>query len=149
MQALQWLLQANSSTWSTNLEFHIVSWHLNKIWNPKSRTNTNTLIFSPSRHSKPQRTRWCHHKSLSRKVYEFLVFWFTLCCVLGLRGVFVIAGLEVGYRNWQKHTTSGLSDTFQTTSRQSDFRPNHRWVKCNYPFALWEMICLQHFYNKF
>ena len=30
---------------NTNLEFHTVSWHLNKIWNPKSRTNTNTLIF--------------------------------------------------------------------------------------------------------
>ena len=30
---------------STNLEFHTVSWHLNKIWSPKSRTDTNTLFF--------------------------------------------------------------------------------------------------------
>ena len=64
--------------------------------------------------------------SLSRKVFELWVFWFALCCVLGLRGVFVIARLEVGYGDWRKHTTGGLSDTFQTTGRQSDFHPNHK-----------------------
>ena len=62
------------------------------------------------------------------------MFWFALCYVLGLRDVFVTAGLEVGYGDWRKHTTGRLSDTFQTTGRQSDFRLNHRWVMCNYPF---------------
>ena len=95
-----------------------------------------TCVFSPSRHSKPWRTHWSHHRSLSRKVSEFLVFWFVLCYVLGLRGVFVTAVLEVGYGDWRKHTTGRLSDTFQTTGRQSDFRPNHRWVMCNYPKLL-------------
>ena len=40
---------------------------------------------------------------------------------------------EVGYGKQTKHTSGGLSDTFQITGRQSDFRPNHRWVYCNYP----------------
>jgi len=39
---------------------------------------------------------------------------------------------EVGYRKQTKHTSGGLSDTFQTTGRQSDFRQNHKWVMCNY-----------------
>ena len=76
-----------------------------------------TFVFSPSRHSKSRRTRWSHHRSLSWKVSEFWVFWFALCCVLVLRGVFVTAGFEVGYGDWRKHTTGGLSDTFQTTGR--------------------------------
>ena len=29
---------------STNFDFHKVSSHLNKFWNPKSRTNTNTWV---------------------------------------------------------------------------------------------------------
>ena len=62
------------------------------------------------------------------------MFWFVLCSVLGLKGVFVTAETEVGYGDWWKHTSGGLSDTFQTTDRQSDFRPNHRWVMCNYSF---------------
>ena len=51
-----------------------------------------------------------------------------LCCALGLRGVFVMVGLEVGYGDWRKYITGGLSDTFQTTSRQSDFCPNQKWL---------------------
>ena len=39
----------------------------------------------------------------------------------------------MGYGGWRKHTSGGLSDTFQTTGRQSDFRSNHRRVICNYP----------------
>ena len=35
---------------------------------------------------------------------------------------------EVGYGKQMEHTTGGLSDTFQTTGKQSDFRPNHMWV---------------------
>ena len=35
---------------------------------------------------------------------------------------------EVGYGKQTEHITGGLSDTFQTTSRQSDFRRNHKWV---------------------
>ena len=41
---------------------------------------------------------------------------------------------EVDYRKQIEHTSGGLSDTFQTMGRQSDFRPNHRWVMCNYLF---------------
>ena len=41
---------------------------------------------------------------------------------------------EVGYGKQTEHTLGGLSDTFQTTGRQGDFRPNHRRVMCNYPF---------------
>ena len=44
-----------------------------------------------------------------------------------------MAETEVGYGGWRKHTSGGLSDTFQTTGRQSDFRSNHRSVICNYP----------------
>ena len=95
-----------------------------------------TCVFSPFRHSKPRRTRWSHHRFLSQKVFKFWMFWFTLCCVLGLRGVFVTVGLEVGYGDWRKHTTGGLSDTFQTTGRYNDFHPNYRWVMCNYPLDL-------------
>ena len=39
----------------------------------------------------------------------------------------------MGYGEWRKHISGGLSDTFQITGGQSDFRPNHRWVMCNYP----------------
>ena len=89
--------------------------------------------FSPSKRSKPRRTAWSHLRSLSRKVFEFWVFWFALCSVLGLKGVFVTTETEVGYGGWRKHTSGGLSDTFQTTGRQSDFLSNHRKVICNYP----------------
>ena len=136
-----------------NLDFHTVSSHLNKIWNPKSRTDTNTWVgrdeqkshipclasmmqnkcFSPSRPSKPRRISWSHLRTFSEKVFEFWVFWFALCSVWGLKGVFVTIETDVGYGDWRKHTSGGLSDTFQTTGRQSDFRPNHRWVICNYP----------------
>ena len=40
---------------------------------------------------------------------------------------------EVGYGKQTEHTSGGLSDTFQTTGRQDDFRPNHMRVMCNYP----------------
>ena len=43
-----------------------------------------------------------------------------------------MAETEVDYGDWQKRTSSGLSDTFQTTGGQSDCLPNHRWVMCNY-----------------
>ena len=33
-----------------------------------------------------------------------------------------MAETEVGYGEWRKHTSGGLSDTFQTTGRQSDFQ---------------------------
>ena len=39
---------------------------------------------------------------------------------------------EVGYGKQTEHISGGLSDTFQTTGRQGDFRPNHRRVMCNY-----------------
>ena len=39
----------------------------------------------------------------------------------------------MGYGKQTEHTSSGLSDTFQTMGRQSDFCPNHKWVICNYP----------------
>ena len=39
----------------------------------------------------------------------------------------------MGYGKWWKHTSGRLSDTFQTTGRQNDFRSNHRRVICNYP----------------
>ena len=74
--------------------------------------------------------------SLSWKVFEFWVFWFALCSILGFKGVFVTIETKVGYRDWRKHTSGRLSDTFQTTGRQSDFRSNHRRVICNYPFYL-------------
>ena len=45
-----------------------------------------------------------------------------------------MAETKVGYGDWQKHISGGLSDTFQITSRQSGFRLNHKWVMCNYPF---------------
>ena len=38
----------------------------------------------------------------------------------------------MGYGKQTEHTSGGLSDTFQTMGRQSDFRLNHRWVYCNY-----------------
>ena len=43
---------------------------------------------------------------------------------------------EVGYGKQTEHASSGLSDIFQTTGRQGDFRTNHRWVVCNYPKKL-------------
>ena len=67
------------------------------------------------------------------KVFEFWVFWFTLCSVLWLKCVFVTTETEVGYGGWRKDTSGGLSDTFQTMCRQSDFRSNHRMIICNYP----------------
>ena len=109
---------------------------------PSLASMLRNFCFLPSRHSKPRRTCWFHHRSLSKKVSKFWVFWFALCCVLGLRGVFVTVGLEVGYRDWQKHTTGGLSDTFQITGRQSDFDPNHRWVMYNYPLLLLLLLLL-------
>ena len=55
---------------------------------------------------------------------------------------------EVGYGGWRKHTSGGLSDTFQTTGRQSDFRSNHRRVICNYPlFYLMEMLRFIELFN--
>ena len=45
----------------------------------------------------------------------------------------------VGYKKQTEHTLGGLSDTFQTTGRQSDFCPNYRWVMYNYPL----------FFNRF
>ena len=39
---------------------------------------------------------------------------------------------EVSYGKQMEYTIDRLSDTFQITGRQSDFRPNHRWVQCNY-----------------
>ena len=45
----------------------------------------------------------------------------------------------VGYKKQTEHTLGGLSDTFQTTGRQSDFFPNYRWVMYNYPL----------FFNRF
>ena len=78
------------------------------------------------------------------KVFEFWVFWFAFCFVLELKDVFVAAETEVGYEDWRKHTSGGLSDTFQTMGRQSDFFPNHRWVMCNYPLYLFDSaICLR------
>ena len=91
-------------------------------------------VLSPSPHAPIREEQaWLHLGCLSRKVFEFWGFWFTLCSVLGLKGVFVTAETEVCYGEWRKHTSGGLSDTFQTTGRQSDFRLNHRWVMCNYP----------------
>ena len=40
---------------------------------------------------------------------------------------------KVGYGKQMEHTSNGLSNTFQTMGRQSDFCPNHKWVICNYP----------------
>ena len=136
---------------SRNLDFHTISSHLNKIWNPKSRIDTNMWVGRdeqqshipclasmiqnkcfppPSRRSKPRITRKSHLRSLSRKVFEF---WFALCSILRLKCVFVTAETEVDYKDWRKHTLGGLSDTFQTTGMQNDFLPNHRWVMYNYP----------------
>ena len=42
----------------------------------------------------------------------------------------------MGYGKWWKHTSGRLSDTFQTTGRQNDFRSNHRRVICNYPIKI-------------
>ena len=139
---------------STNFDFHTVSSHLNKLWNPKSRTNPNTWVGCDEQQSHiPCLASMMQNKcflslqtlqtttnnliaprvSLSRKVFEFLVLWFALYSVLGLKGVFVMAETEVGYGEWWKHTSGGLSDTFQTTGRQSDFHSNPRRVICNYP----------------
>lgn len=41
---------------------------------------------------------------------------------------------DMDYNCHMKATLSALSDTFQITGRQNDFRPNYRWVRCNYPF---------------
>ena len=43
---------------------------------------------------------------------------------------------EVGYEKQTEHTSGGLSDAFQTTGKQGDFRPNHRRVMRNYPYIL-------------
>ena len=42
--------------------------------------------------------------------------------------------IEVGYGKQTEHTSGGLSDTFQTTGRQGDLRPNHKRVMRNYPY---------------
>ena len=69
-------------------------------------------------------------RTLGLSLQKFLSFGcFDLRYVL----FFVTAETEVGYGDWQKLISSGLSDTFQITGRQSDFRQNHRWVMCNYP----------------
>ena len=78
------------------------------------------------------------NKLIAPQVSLLKSFWvlgvlIALCYVLGLKGIFVMAETEVGFRDWRKYTLGRLSDTFQTTGRQSDFRPNHRWVMCNYP----------------
>ena len=65
----------------------------------------------------------------------------------GVKRCFVTAETEVGYGGWRKHTSGGLSDTFQITGRQSDFRSNHRRVICNYPlifFFFRLIICIHH-----
>ena len=124
-------------------------WVTIKKWyqEPKCRwkTITHTLprfddakqVFSPSLDApNHEEQAWLHLGSLSRKVFELWGFWFALCSVLGLKGVFVTVETEVGYGGWRKHTSGGLSNTFQTTGRQSDFRSNHRRVICNYPFFL-------------
>ena len=70
--------------------------------------------------------------SLSKSVWVLGVLIRVMFC-FGVKGVFVTAETEVGYGGWRKHTSGGLSDTFQTTGRQSDFRSNHKRVTCNYP----------------
>ena len=39
---------------------------------------------------------------------------------------------EVDYGKQTEFTTCGLNNTFQTTGRQCDFRPNNMWVMFNY-----------------
>ena len=39
----------------------------------------------------------------------------------------------MSYGKQTEHISSGLSDTFQTTGKQGDFRPNHKRVMRNYP----------------
>ena len=73
-------------------------------------------VFSPLPDASNPEEQADHTSDLSLK--KFLSFWcFDLCYVLGLKGVFVTAETEVGYGDWQKHTSSGLTDTFQTTGR--------------------------------
>ena len=71
--------------------------------------------------------------SLSKSVWVLGVLIRVMFC-FGVKGVFVTAETEVGYGGWQKHTSGGLSDTYKTTGRQSDFCSNHRRVICNYPY---------------
>ena len=52
---------------------------------------------------------------------------------------------EVSYGKQMEYTIDRLSDTFQITGRQSDFRPNHRWVMCNYPLLLLLLLLLREF----
>ena len=139
---------------STNFDFHTVSLHLNKLWNPKSRTNTNMWVGRDEQQSHiPCLTSMMQNKcflslqmlqttknkliapqvSPSKSVWVLGVL-IRVISVFGLKGVFVTAETEVGCGEWRKHTSGRLSDTFQTTGRQSDFRPNHRWVCCNYPY---------------
>ena len=62
---------------------------------------------------------------------------------------------EVGYEKQTEYTTCGLSDTFQTMGRQSDFHPNYKWVMCNLPllffsfFFLFFFFCILHFDSDF
>ena len=143
---------------STNLDFHIVSSHLNKIWNPKSRTDTNTWVGCDEQQSHipclasmmqnkcflPLQTlQSTKNKLIAPQVSLSKIFWVldVLICVMfyfGVKGVFVTAETEVGYEDWRKHISGGLSDTFKTTGRQSDFCPNHRWIMYNYPLkSIW------------
>ena len=46
---------------------------------------------------------------------------------------------EVGYEKQTEYTSGGLSDTFQITGRQRDFRPNHRWFMYNYPLIIYSL----------
>ena len=49
-----------------------------------------------------------------------------------------MANWEVGYGRLTVQTSGGQSDTFQTTGRQREFRPNNGWVYCNYLFFGWK-----------
>ena len=64
------------------------------------------------------------------KYHLLILFSLVLLCCLYFNG----KCNEVGYRILTEQTSSKQSDTFQTMGRQSDFRPNHRWVYYNYPY---------------
>ena len=65
-------------------------------------------------------------------VFFFFFFWEERDINFEQKCLFIPDFNRGGYRKQIEHTSGGLSDTFQTTGRQSDFRPNHRWVMCNY-----------------
>ena len=129
---------------SPNLEFHTISWHLNKIWNPKSRTDTNTLIFftettfpsfdvaklvfSPPLDTPNHEEHVDLTTGLFLKKFWVLGVLIQVMLCFGVKMCFYNCWTEVGYEDWQKHITGGLNDIFQTTSRQSDFCPNQKWL---------------------